>query len=139
MATTNGPDLTAARVAVEKLLDDECLIRRDSDHNQDATLNETTYELEHPDPRTVDVYEGACMITPMDSSLAAALADDSDDTVSRYELKVPIDAPALQDGDEVTILSARRDSGLVGKTFYVRKVLYSSMAVWRKVQVELVT
>lgn len=118
MSTTTGPDLTPARLAVERLMDDTCEIRRNVDGVDDAVLNQATGLLEDPTPLE-PFYTGPCSLRMSAQGVASTIA-------------VPLAAPELLPGDVVKMTSTRRDPVLVGEAYVIKKPLYNSMAVSRR-------
>lgn len=135
MATTTGPDLTPAVRAVERLMDDTCVIVRNPGGVQDAVLNQVTGALVDPDSRD-PVYRGKCKIGGTGLVLGSRTEGGVSFEGETLALSLPLDSPQLLEGDVVTMTSSRRDPQLKGQTFTVIRIIYSSMAVSRKVLVE---
>lgn len=154
MATSLGPDLSAGVAALERLMDDVCLVTRDAESVGDDVLNEATGELEPPDddtnvvygPDTVDddgeALDGKCKIAPWGQDQPQNRQTGLIDERPRwYRLTLPLRTPVANipiKGDRVVITSSRRDSWLLTQEFIVKEQMGSSMAVSRRLMVELV-
>ena len=142
MATTTGPDLSAAVEAVEALMDDECVITRDLNGDEDAVLDTNplspTYgQLVDPTDNTA-VYDGRCLL-----KAPAGLVNRPVEQGGRiytqgdYELRLPItamiDDPSQepQKGDKVVMSDSRRDPEVIGLAFRITDVTYGTIAIQR--------
>jgi hypothetical protein len=122
MATSTGPNLTSARDAVERLMDDTCLIRRNELGVHDGVLDPQTGRVLEPADATV-VFTGRCKIKHRGEG----------ERQSMYEIGYPIGGLAPAEGDEVTITSARRDPKLVGLRLRIYEVVRGTFAIQHKV------
>lgn len=133
--STTGPDLTVAREAVERLMDDQCAITTVVlDANR--ILNRTTGEMTEPTPTLQ--YIGRCKIK---QTLQQTLVVEGGAVVilTRYEIAIPIGSYEPVPGDTVEVMASRRDPGLVGLHFRVTDPIYGTFQVQRKFQAELRT
>lgn len=150
MASTTGPDLTAAREAVEALQDDACIVTRAEGPD---VFNEATGKMESPPPTVVysaaSVGEGGRSLADEDGTGGRCSVNYPSNARSGYreeggrqvldsipEARVPVDAPIIQEGDTFTVVSSRRDPQLVTKTFRVSDVIEKTMAVSRHIVLE---
>lgn len=133
MATTSGPDLSAAVRAVTALMDDTCVITRGSD-KEDLILDRTTGALVDPEtPGTV--YAGRCKVRPSGGSYGET--GDVSTLTLVWEGAIPAESDAvILEGDTWTHTSSRRDPQLVDAVFRVKEVVTSSFRVQRKVVLE---
>lgn len=139
MATANGPDLTTAVNAVERLMDDTCEIRFDAEGTTDDVLDEETGKLVRRAGDATLLYSGKCKIAPWGQDQPRVrTTDDLEQRPRWYRLGLPIDETAPPRGAVVTMTSTRRDPWLVGKELVVKENIGSTFAVSRKVMVELV-
>lgn len=149
MASTTGPDLSAAKEAVERLQDDSCIVTRVST----AVFNETTGKLEYPAPATIysaaSLGEGGrsladsggtggrCSVNYPSSARAQYRTEGGRQILdSTPEARLPVDAPLVREGDIFTVVSSRRDPQLVNQVFRVSDVIEKSMAVSRRIVLE---
>jgi hypothetical protein len=156
VASATGPDLANARMAVENLMDDACVITASADGRDGALWDHDTGEritgLEDPAATVYDASStgdgersladadhlgGKCKIRalstdaqPKDTSQGGAQF-----SVDSYMLGLPWDAPAVPRGATVTITSSRRDPQEVGQTFTAQDSFVGTMLVGRKVQI----
>lgn len=147
MATSSGPNLNAAVIQIERLMDDTCQITRNPAADIDATLNYTT-GLITPTAATI-IYDdatlgangrpllGRCKITSLrDSQPTTQPGVGYADDLRYYRFGIPIDSPPLHLGDVVVITSARRWQTMVGHIYDVRETIDSTFAVQQKVVCE---
>lgn len=120
MATETGPDLTAARTAVEELMDDTCTVVA-PDTLTDAALIAAPV-----------IYVGPCLIS--DPSQRQPGVGD------RYEFDAGASLPAtsvgIAPGQVLIVDTSRRDPELPGTRYVVRRVKRATMLVSRKLELE---
>lgn len=141
MATSTGPDLSFAEVAIERLMDDTCVITRDQGGTLTGTLDRDTGTIVDSDLALV--YDGKCSVASTTvSSTSNREEGDSLIPETSYTVSLPLsylrfhpNAEPAQ-GDVVVVTSARRDPSLVNQGFKVGKILKRTMAVSRKMVVE---
>lgn len=147
MATTTGPDLTVAREAVEALMDDTCIVTRPGDPDDDVLdidtgeigSSSTATPVYGPDTLGFEDRElgSRCKFKPASDNQPDEQEWGGDTRPRRfYSIGLPWDAPDVQEGDKIDCTSSRRDPLLVGQTFIVREVVYSTMLVQRRVTAE---
>ncbi len=124
--------LARGRTAAEFLMIDTCtVVRASGESASGGVVTETTSE----------VYSGKCRL-----QVASRTEQGSDSTVgeayrlvARKELQLPMSAPQLEQGDQVTMTAAAHDPQLVGRQYRVRDVLDKTDATSRRVTVLEVT
>lgn len=123
MATETGPDLTAARRALERTMDDTCRI----------VLPETLSDVDLASAPVL-VAESRCSVSDQTSggSGGPTPVDDADDA-RRYTHKatLPADTLTVPEGAVLIVTSSRRDPQLVGLAFVVVGVKVTSWLVSR--------
>lgn len=136
MSTTTGPNLDAAKRAVERLMDDTCTIRRpraDADRVLDRGTGEVTAPSRPP------YYDGPCMVKAVGSP-GENYAGGNEKVYLRYEVTIPLTdniANEPEPGDIVDVTTSRRDFGLVGLRLRVMSAEFKTFAISRKMQCEL--
>ncbi|MFI2664881.1 DUF6093 family protein [Micromonospora carbonacea] len=119
--------LAQGRAAAERLMADQCLIRRATGEGSDDDGNVVkTYE---------DLYAGKCRV--QQTSAQAAQEDVGEDfqLMLRLEVHLPMSVTGLEAGDEVTITASAHDPDLPGRTFLVRDLFHKTHATARRVGV----
>jgi hypothetical protein len=137
VATTTGPDLTGARAAVERLMDDTCTISSDPEYTADDTLDEETGELLRPAPDAATVYDGPCLVSAERITPSSSAEGGTTIETRVYHGLLPWNAPVPVVGSLLTVTSSRRDPELVGKVFIVRGVAFKTKLVSRRLALEL--
>lgn len=137
--TMTGPDLSTAKAAVEALMDDTCRITRDLASDDSLPDYVTLRSSKGSGP--IPFYDGRCKIKDLTNGKSSTRFEGKKEyAVALYELDIPLDsAPALHRGDVVTMLTSRRDPGLVGRVFRVTEPVYKTFAIQRKALLELYT
>lgn len=119
------PDLTPARLAVERLLADTCTIERDRAGIHDDVLDETTGALVPPIADSFAVWSGPCLVNPQgwrDQDEFLGPLATTKPLRGDYRGLIPLAAPAVEAGDTLTINVAARDPQLTGQTFRVVEI-----------------
>jgi hypothetical protein len=138
VVTATGPDLSAGRAAVERLMDDTCIITADAG-TADATVDPDTLQIIDPVPAVL--YDGKCYVSRV--ALQPDETDLGETQVSRYvqQVKIPLSGPGYvvgerhpQRGDRVLITGVRRDPDLVGQSLLVTSTDQKSFAVARTIR-----
>lgn len=139
MAGSTGPNLDPARRAVERLMDDECVVIRDAsegeDHTDDDELDQETGALVPPDGDVAEVYAGKCFISaPGGIGIGDRLRVEGGVSLTErvFQLSIPMDSPVLKRGDLVRVTASRRNSHLVDQEFRVRDSVESTFSVSHK-------
>lgn len=131
--------LRGARAQVEKLMLDQCVITKDPLRLMDATLDTTTGALTPNVANDIIIYRGKCHIgTPRRSlrSGAASSPTGENSTPQYYPLAIPISAPAIYKGYQVTIVSSQDKLEHVLR-FTIISTGAHTMAVAREATLEL--
>lgn len=130
-------DLSGIRANAEEYLTDSCVITADPEGRGDATFDETTGRVTHPDPDTTVVYAGPCLFGVEDPD---RVTGEGGREVRRREnrLRVPVSATGITEGNTVrcTGVGPDGDPDLVDKSFSVTKVDRRSNVALRHVGLE---
>lgn len=120
--------LGRGRRAAERLMVDQCVIRRKTGETTDDDGNIT--------PVYLTVYDGKCRLK---QPAALARVDDTGEAsllILRRELQLPIAAVGVQVDDEAKMTAVRYDPDLVNRFFLVRGLHHATHAVMRRLHVE---
>lgn len=148
MASTTGPKLDAGRRAVERLMDDACVITRPP-LDGTGTLNTQTGNVETAsdtmiynaastgeDGRSLadaDVQGGMCMVSSFGERQPSWRSEGGAIVLNEnMALKIPVDAPLVKKGDEVWITSSRRDPQLVNNRYRIEAIVEKTFAISRR-------
>lgn len=121
--------LARARAAAERLMVDECVVRRRTGVVTDPETGKTT-------PTYATVYTGRCRVQQRGPSARAAEAGEAHLLMQRLEVHLPVSVEDVQAGDEVQVTAAAYDPDLVGRVFLVRDLHRKSQASARRLGVE---
>lgn len=152
MASTTGPNLAPARVAVERLMDDSCEITRPNLGT--GTLDEASGKILSPTPTVIynqtttgeggrsladaENLGGMCSTSRPDRRQASFHESGGRIIGNASPIgKIPVDAPLIKVGDLYRITSSRRDPQLVGKVYRVAEVIFSTYSVSRRLVLEI--
>jgi hypothetical protein len=119
--------LLRGRRAAEAGMVDTCSVRRQSGETTDDNTGEVTQTW-------ADVYTGRCRVQQRTITAEDETPGQDFQLLSRLELQLPIAAPALQVGDEVTI-TASGDPQLIDQVLIVRDLAAKSEATARRIGV----
>lgn len=119
--------LYRGRRKIEARMVDMCTVKRRSGQNTSPSGVIT--------PTFSTIYTGKCRIQAGSDGERGAERDvgQARVVITKITLQIPISAPALKDGDEVTISLALYDSALVGRKYVVRDVPAKTEATARRV------
>lgn len=126
-----GPNLEPGRKALERLMDDSCVITRDPSGTADDTFDQTTGAYTPPAGDVTTVYTGKCLLTAQSNVGREANRGGGSYAVVGYKLQIPVAGPLLHVGDWVKLTSSRRDPAQVGKKFQVARPQYSTLTMTR--------
>jgi hypothetical protein len=135
--------LTRAQARVAAVFLDTCRVDRDLPGVDDDELDEETGLLVPPADDDSTIYTGACAVLVDTDRVAQAAGSDMGqqpypDRDPHYSALLPVTAPHLLAGDELTILTSQRDAQLVGRRFRVIKDgPVTTFAVVRKVPLDV--
>jgi hypothetical protein len=129
-------DLTIPQQVAEGVLFggiDACTIHREP--YPSTTFDEPTGTYVKPPPTLV--YAGKCASRDLSSSSIGGQGQQGavPATLQRWTIKVPLDSPAVEIGDVVTI-TVSRDASLVGRRYVVRDAGGGTFKVSRSLAVE---
>jgi hypothetical protein len=122
--------LARGQAAAELAMVDTCAIRRPGAETTDPFSGEVVTAY-------TDVYTGKCRF--QQARVAQAEQQDAGQAyvlLQRSELQLPISAPAVMVGDEVTVTAAGRNPALVGKVLRVHDVPIKTDATAQRAQVQ---
>lgn len=119
------------RRRAEAAMWDECTVRR--------RTGKTTGAGGVITPTWTNVYAGFCRVQTHNDQGAQREVAQAIVIIARKELQVPISAPALKEGDEVTITVCRLDAQETGKSYVIRDVPSKSEATARRLTMVEVT
>jgi hypothetical protein len=77
------------------------------------------------------IYAGPCLLTPVGDRVTVEVRGGEDESSTRFQLSVPLSAPAVLVGDEVTI-TADPDAQAIDRSLWVSQVLYGSGVARRR-------
>lgn len=137
MATSTGPNLAAAQAAIERLMDDTCVVYRPVDPSATSVLDKTTGSLVRHGAQA-PVYEGRCMVGTSTGGNGDTTEGGAALVTTRYQLTLPLGAVEIERGDIATITSARRDPTLIGTRLRITGITAQTFAVSRKMQAKAV-
>lgn len=153
MATTHGPDLEAARKAVERLMDDTCAVYRGVDDSSSDVLDPDTGVLvsapmvriyptqamidADPDMETLGGPVSFRTVGEGFTTTQTRVQGGDAETYRMFNVRTPInDSPSFLEGDLMVCITSRRDPTLVDVQFVVREAMASSFSVSRKLLAE---
>ena len=120
--------LARGRAAAERLMTDQCVIRRKTGETTDDDGN--VVPVYGP-----DLYAGKCRI--QQSNAQAQQVDVGEDylLLQRLEVQLPMSVVGLEIGDEVEVTASVHDPDLPGRVFIVRDLAHKTHATSRRVGV----
>ncbi|TBL44245.1 hypothetical protein EYA84_02035 [Verrucosispora sp. SN26_14.1] len=121
--------LGRGRAMAERLMADECLIRRRTGKATDPVTAVVT-------PTYATVYEGRCRVQQPTSAAREETPGQAVLLMLRFELQVPVSAVGIAADDEVLLTKAAHDPDLLNREFVVRGLSHKSHPVMRRVEVE---
>lgn len=125
--------LARGRAAAERLMVDQCVIRRRTGSTTDPDTGQIT-------PVYEDVYTGKCRLQQRDVQAREENPGAAELLMVRRELHLPVVASAgVRAGDQVQITVCVHDPDLVGRRLVVRHEMSKSLATARRVGVEEAT
>lgn len=117
--------LYRGRRRIEGRMVDMCLVRR--------RTGQTTSSSGVITPTFSTIYSGKCRIQADSETGAEKEVGQARIMITKLTLQIPISAPALKDGDEVSISQSLYDERLVGRKYIVRDVPAKTEATARRV------
>lgn len=122
--------LLRGRRAAEKLMIDQCIVRRVTGKTQGPGGVLT--------PVTTVLYEGKCrLMVRTRERLGGSWVEAGEAQViaSRLELHIPTSAPEVQEGDRVEMVSSTLDPLIAGKVFVARDSMVKTFVTARRITV----
>lgn len=123
------------RAAAERLMVDQCVIRRAGPETTDPVTGVVT-------PTWTDIYEGRCKVQESSGFAATGQSPEAGEhafSVQRYMLHVPMSVTGAAEGDVATITAATLDPSLVGRVYRLDGEFAKSYATARRFEVEETT
>lgn len=134
------PDLTPARVVLERMMVDTCRITRDPPGYHDDIWDPITGTYVRPDGDDLTVYEGKCKFGPMQNRADIPREQGGAPELTRqYQATLPWDAPAVKPGDVFEVLTSERDPQAPGTRFVIINQIKNTMLTARRLTLEEVT
>lgn len=118
------------RAASRAALPDACVIYRIP---EEATLDVVTGDVEPDEPETI--YTGPCRVRPRGSQENDQLVGDLHETLAPYVGTLPYDAEGVKVDDYLRV-TASSDTDLVGRSFQIKHLGWSSWQIDRRVGLE---
>lgn len=122
--------LAAGRRAAERLMTDQCVIRRKTGETTDNDGNIT--------PTFQQLYSGKCRVQQPGGQAGQTDAGENHQLLLRLEVQVPVSVVGLEPGDEVSI-SSSVDPDLPGAVFLIRDLAHKTHATSRRLGVTELT
>ncbi|GLZ62873.1 DUF6093 family protein [Micromonospora sp. NBRC 107095] len=124
--------LASGRRAIERLMVDQCVVRRDAG---------TTYDPEtgYATPNTTEVYAGKCRVQQQTASAGQRDVGEATVLLLRLEVQVPMSVVGIRVDDVVEVTASVHDPDLPGRRFRVRELAHKTHATARRFGVEEVT
>lgn len=125
--------LARGRRAAERLMVDECTIRRRTGSTTDPDTGQIT-------PTYTTLYTGRCRVQQQAVQAREETPGPAELLMVRRELHLPVaTSTGVRAGDQVSITACVHDPDLVGRDLVVRDEMAKSMATARRLGVEEVT
>lgn len=139
-------DVDGARRVVDRIMDDQVEVWRDSAGRTDDVLDETTGRLVRPSPDEGLVWDGLGAVMPISRPAITRPVSGSvaiEPPTTDYQAVLPVDAPALRRDDVIRVAGSVRPGGprdpeLVGRRFRVSDVAVGTYSVVRIVRVQVI-
>lgn len=121
--------LSRARRTAERLMVDECTIRRNLglSTDPDSGVVSPTYET---------VYQGKCKVQTFTNRELMKSGGEHEFIIQRYEVQIPVAAVGVQTNDEAVIDASMFDPDLVGRAYRVVGLMNKSEGTARRLGVE---
>lgn len=117
--------LARARAAAEAGMLDTCTTRRQTGVTHDDDTGATT-------PSWTAIYTGPMRMKQPSAQAGSANVGEANVLLQQPEAHLPMSAPLLRPGDEITITGSATDPGSIGRVFVVRAVPAHSQASARR-------
>lgn len=121
--------LARGRAAAERLMVDQCVVRRVTGTVTDPDTGRVT-------PTYTSVYEGRCRVQQQHVQARAVEPGEAHLLMLRLEVHLPMSVTGIAAGDEVAITASAHDPDLAGRTFVVRELAHKTHATARRLGVE---
>lgn len=107
--------LARGRAAAEAGMVDTCTVRRPTGTTTDPDSGQVTTAYLNPNP-----YTGKCRVKQIQALPETHDVGEDHVVLTRLQLQVPMSAPGLLVGDEVTMTASIHDPDLPGRVFLIR-------------------
>ncbi|MFG3639088.1 DUF6093 family protein [Micromonospora sp. NPDC047762] len=124
--------LARGRRAAERLMVDQCVIRRDAGTTYDPVTG-------YPTPNTTEVYAGRCRVQQQTASAGQRDVGEATVLLLRLEVQLPMSVVGVRVDDVVEVTASMHDPDLPGRRFRVRELAHKTHATARRFGVEEVT
>lgn len=138
------PDLSSAKVLLERIMVDRCEIRRPADAVE--TFDEATGEVTTGEAPLIygaatlgdggRALEGRCLISDRTDVARSMSEGGVDMQKTTFIVTIPWDAPEIRRDDVLSVLSSVRDPQLAGVRMLMRIAIKKTMLVSRKLVME---
>lgn len=126
----NASEIAGMRETSASALPDTCVIARAVGEPE---LDETTGDADPPAP--VTIYTGPCRVRPRDTQAQDVEIGNLHDTTADYVATLPHDAAGIEVDDFLTV-TVSIDSDMVGRSFRITHVGWSSWQIDRRLTLE---
>lgn len=116
----------AGRAAIEQLMQDACIVDRQSGEATDPNTGAVTPTY------GAALYTGKCRVQSGGSQAANPTAGENQFTVLGHVVQLPVDSVAYLIGDRVRITAAALDPALVGRVFLVSALMHKTHPTSRR-------
>lgn len=123
--------MTPAQLMERAMKDSGTKVRITRPGEGEPVLDNTSGALTHPAP--TEVYSGYALVNETRRAERIVVRGNEQETVTSWQLSVPITAAPIKIGDEVTITATRSDSHLVGVKMWAAYFPSGSHVARRKV------
>ena len=139
-------DVDGARRVVDRIMDDQLEVWRDSAGRTDDVLDETTGKLVQPAPDEELVWDGLGAVMPISRPALTQPVGGSvtvEPPTTDYQAVLPVGAPVLRRDDVIRVAGSIRPEGprdpqLVGRRFRVSDEAVGTYSVVRLVRVQVI-
>jgi hypothetical protein len=121
---------------IDSFMIDECIIVHDEQNTDDDILDEDTGELVPPVGDSGSVYEGPCLLKPIQQKDLEFIQGAAPLFRKVYRVLLPISVVDVKIGDTFTLTIGTWDPFLVGKTMRINQITGQTHRVYRNMLVE---
>jgi hypothetical protein len=121
--------LSRARRMAERLMVDQCIVRRQTGLATDPATGVVS-------PAYEAIYSGKCKVQTFTNRELMKEAGEHQFVIQRYEVQVPVSAVGIMTNDEVLMTVSAYDADLVGRSYRIVGLMNKSQATARRLGVE---